>query len=1350
MSETDGDQLIANGHPIIENGRELAEHEEDQVSLKEVGKADAGPMPILEATVEPGTSLARPSEGDADSTRSFPSAQQPERAPSRQSTATGRRLSTAGPSPAAAQRPHRTIESSVSTGDRSQRHRSVTESRASNRLSGFFSNLIHRRDGASVGSSRSGLREERATSPAPVDNSSTPVSRSASPMPVRTTTPPPPLPPPTLQELGLSLAVLTADLSPSHFSSPPCSGAFLSPHYLLLCHAQGLDVLPLVSPPAPQPYALVRRVNFKSIVVMEQRGVLVAIAGRRDGVRVYALEEVKKAVEWRIDVEVRRERERNRRDDAKKHIARSHSNSALPDPRDSLDKDKGRLPRPNTATLVIPGSTSTSARNKAVRKSTPPSPTTPKSGPTKRPKPPPQLSSLPSTQGTSQEPAGRPPPYTDIDANGAGSVLTVSRSLGPSVSARLAGQSRASTDPDDSKADDDWIEARGSSDDEAIDIVAAGASGSQALDERTSGSGVQSLPNAHGIETTPITLGHSGRVHSTQPVRNRPANLDLTLTRANTTGTLTASAAPPSPVPTILSLRQALSDLPGNTDDAPDAAEADDDDDEAAPVRESVSLAQMLMESRIPDLPPAGTRRAQQPILIGESAPSSPRESTTHGPPSRPSTMGRSENRRRRRWSVLDGFLGVDTSQTSGPASAVTAPNTPNVPTRERSRSQLVRSRSSRQVLASTQATPTPSRPSSSAGRSTAMAQGNSVPPPLPPTIATPATTPSHSRFIPRIISNAFTSRRSEEQPQTLLLRTPDIAERRVQPPAAGHAPPPKLEYVKLPGTKGALMIKAVETNKKSFLAILCGENGEKVELFAGTYRTALGLSRTFILPDSPRSLELQLQGDDLVEVFLMFGQNVFGLEPATVRVREVRIGRAERRAARRRAREIRTGSADLFDTDGAPLDEEDTNVSLNIGVSIAAGAEPVISNGDSATPVSPGPLSNARTPDVPPTPPTDGSGGSALAHAEELVALATAQMGPYTTFQQLTFSPNFPLASIADEYIIPPTYPEFLDYRAAHEPEVNGSNNVDLAQIQFSPPGLPVPTPTPPSKWFYRDPKGVIQGPWKASLMHAWYKDGLLPPDLPVRKEEDTEYMLLKDLRLQSVDPTHPFRSVAPLSPSHVPAAQDVKPLLQPLSLLSQPRHYGPPALFFSSRGGHSTTIVDARGRSVLKGRFVWSTDEQDDDKSTQTGKMGDVKRLEAFDVRDRSVIVAMRHGGLEAMDLGDALLKPADESRTILPHFAPPPSNTNRRGPFVWKIGTPITSTLNPSAALTNKTKGGLVPKKQSTGPGKSPAKTEFNAEGEAESPDEVMFLGRSNDEMYLCERNAGTFRILRLSPS
>ena len=38
---------------------------------------------------------------------------------------------------------------------------------------------------------------------------------------------------------------------------------------------------------------------------------MVAIAGRRDGVRVYALEVVKKAVGWRPIIKIRRESEQN-------------------------------------------------------------------------------------------------------------------------------------------------------------------------------------------------------------------------------------------------------------------------------------------------------------------------------------------------------------------------------------------------------------------------------------------------------------------------------------------------------------------------------------------------------------------------------------------------------------------------------------------------------------------------------------------------------------------------------------------------------------------------------------------------------------------------------------------------------------------------------------------------------------------------------------------------------------------------------------------------------------------------------------------------------------------------------
>jgi hypothetical protein len=690
-------------------------------------------------------------------------------------------------------------------------------------------------------------------------------------MPNRPITPPPPLPPPTLQELGLALSVITSDLSPSHFSAPPSSGAFLAPHYLLLCHAQGLDVLPLVSPPAPQPYALVRRVSFKSVVVMEQRGVLVAIAGRRDGVRVYALEEVKKAVEWRIEVEVRREHERTRREEAKKAAVRNTSNPIGLDQRNPSEKSKGRLRPPVETSLPLPTPSPSAGRTKLSRKSSQsttassvgPTPRTPTS---KKSKTSPQTTPTPAPQVSSQEPSGRPPPYSnDMDAHpqlrNSTSVVSLARNRRPSTSNVLAPVSpisrrKNSAPPDSDSKADDWIEGRGS-DDEAIDIVAAGASGGQALDERTSAI-QQSAASSHGTETTPLTLGNSGRTSSSHTSRrHRPANLDLSLTRAIMRPAEPAERAPPSPTPTHLNLRQALQHSPPVLVSAPtstretvsreqDTPEPDvDEDDEEASAPETVSLAQMLLESRIPDLPPAGTRQAQQPILIGESStPVSPRSPTTPAPPtpappSRPSTVGRSDNRRRRRWSVLDGFFSADPSpsQPTVPPSSTTltastarpSPTGPATPTgdqRDHRGSQLMRSHSSRQSLSTThlptRITNLPPRPSTSGTGHVPPPVDTNIPP-VPSALAISTSgTPTHSRFIPRIISNAFHSRRSDEQPQTLVVKTSETADagRKTAGTPASHAPPPKLEYVKLPGTKGALMVKSVETAKKRCVSI--------------------------------------------------------------------------------------------------------------------------------------------------------------------------------------------------------------------------------------------------------------------------------------------------------------------------------------------------------------------------------------------------------------------------------------------------------------------------------------------------------------------------------------------------
>ena len=265
---------------------------------------------------------------------------------------------------------------------------------------------------------------------------------------------------------------------------------------------------------------------------------------------------------------------------------------------------------------------------------------------------------------------------------------------------------------------------------------------------------------------------------------------------------------------------------------------------------------------------------------------------------------------------------------------------------------------------------------------------------------------------------------------------------------------------------------------------------------------------------------------------------------------------------------------------------------------------------------------------------------------------------------------------------------------------------------------------------------------------MQAWYQDGLLPSDLPVRREGETDYTFLRDLKLQCIDPAHPFRSPLPLS---IPNHSLNRPLLPPISLLSQPKHSGPPALFFSSRGGHSTTIVDARGRSVLKGRFVWSNEEFQNEVTTSFSKMGDVKHLEALDVKDRSVLVAMRRGGLEVVDLSDALLRPADQSRATLPTFHPPSNTINRRPPFVWRIGTSIDSFNAPLSTFASKGKAvasrkvGLGINNKSTGGPQGLV----GAEADCDPNDDVLFLGRKDDDIYFCERNTGSFRILRLCP-
>ena len=565
--------------------------------------------------------------------------------------------------------------------------------------------------------------------------------------------------------MGLSLSAITASLSPSHFSTPPSSGAFLAPHYLLLCHAQGLDVLPLVSPPALQPYALVRRVNFKSVVVMEQRGVLVAIAGRRDGVRVYALQEVKRAIEWRIDAEIKREREKLRRETVKKATVRSN------DSQDFSDKfRKASLSSP-------PPGESDHVRANLLRKSSqyalpapavpPPVPLIPRSATPRAPR-----QQKNSSIRIPPSPSGRPPPYTPSESN---AQPLQSR---PSYVSLRSPVGKIFNSPEGSRAQGDrkaeWAE---SSDDEAIDVVAAGSSGSH-LDERTSAT----LASNRALASPSIVTQAEISPVRNSPLRTRrPSNLDLSLTLPNT-----IPASEPSPVPTLLSLRQAL---------IQPATPFMEGDDEEGGVDGHISLAQALIESRIPGLPPIGTRHPQEPILIPSpeprSATSDPLSLTAaHGHDSISPSSTNSNGGQRRRWSIM----------ISSPTSDTPLDHVLPTPRRPLTASSSVSDRLVR----------SPSRPS--------IIPSPSTPPSLPslsdfPSIQLPLSSRS-SRFLPRILS-AFHGRRPDERFPLPIQSSTESSEGLKWTNGTSQAPPPKLEYVKLPGTKGALLIKAVETAKK-------------------------------------------------------------------------------------------------------------------------------------------------------------------------------------------------------------------------------------------------------------------------------------------------------------------------------------------------------------------------------------------------------------------------------------------------------------------------------------------------------------------------------------------------------
>lgn len=436
--------------------------------------------------------------------------------------------------------------------------------------------------------------------------------------------------------------------------------------------------------------------------------------------------------------------------------------------------------------------------------------------------------------------------------------------------------------------------------------------------------------------------------------------------------------------------------------------------------------------------------------------------------------------------------------------------------------------------------------------------------------------------------------------------------------PATLGAP---LEYVKLARTKGAKLLRAFETKRRTYLAVLCGESSERIELFTGSKNISLSLNRTFVLPETPRTIEFQMQGDDLVDIYLVYDESVFALEPATVRVREVGIGRNERRAARR---ERERAARDLASTNlrqpvtattGVP---DDVNLSIPSNLSQPERTDSLGPQAASTTVPAPAPVDEGLTLSVPPNSSSRNANGTHPGPTVVGVVSATTNsanpwapnensatgaikpvnLWPYTTFQQLQSIPPLPASVLASTFVIPPTYeavvmasggPNRQTLTPSHSSGSVGdwTNNSAVEGLR---------TESPPS--VHLDQLAVIgssqMNDADSDVGHSSvYQNSALANAITNTITNQSE------LTPSEVADAGEGLSAIPLNNNTVTSSPGLVvndgPLLSPISLLANPhsRQIGPPGLFLVSRGKKITSIVDCDGRSVMKKPFVWSNDK-------------------------------------------------------------------------------------------------------------------------------------------------------------
>ncbi|KAJ3165626.1 hypothetical protein HDU88_004113 [Geranomyces variabilis] len=85
-------------------------------------------------------------------------------------------------------------------------------------------------------------------------------------------------------------------------------------------------------------------------------------------------------------------------------------------------------------------------------------------------------------------------------------------------------------------------------------------------------------------------------------------------------------------------------------------------------------------------------------------------------------------------------------------------------------------------------------------------------------------------------------------------------------------------------------------------------------------------------------------------------------------------------------------------------------------------------------------------------------------------------------------------------------------------------SNNSLTQRSNQAPPGIvPASTPFVPQMWQYKDPSGIVQGPFTSAQMHEWFRAGYFSDELPIKRADEYNYEPLVRL-LQKHGRDRPF----------------------------------------------------------------------------------------------------------------------------------------------------------------------------------------------------------------------------------